>query len=373
MSRTRVGIVGTVGIPANYGGFETFTEQLVSHTGNGDVDYTVFCSSRAYYQKLNQYKGARLRYIPLKANGLQSILYDAVSLAKATRSNDAVLLLGVSGCIFLPLWRLFSKKKLIVNIDGLEHRRAKWGNLTRRFLRLSEKLAVRHADIVVADNRGIQDYVMSEYGVPSELIEYGGDQAIIYANKEDDDRVLANLGVTPGSYALAVSRMEPENNPEMILEAFSRMPDFKLIYVSNWDANDYGRELKLKYGHHPNLILHDSTYEIASLNALRNNCRAYVHGHSAGGTNPSLVEAMFTGKPILTYDCSYNRETTEHNALYFDGSASLEAILRELDPEKANAIGEAMQETAHRRYTWHTITRKYLHLFLSPKKSKISR
>ena len=157
-------IIGTVGVPANYGGFETLVENVIGENASKDGNYTVYCSSKSYPKRLSLYKGASLKYIPLDANGIQSIFYDILSLIQATRRSDVVLILGVSGCCFLPIYRLFSKKKLIINIDGLEHRRNKWGKWTRRFLRFSEKMAVKYADVVVADNKGIQDYVLEEYG-----------------------------------------------------------------------------------------------------------------------------------------------------------------------------------------------------------------
>ena len=140
------------------------------------------------------YKGASLKYIPLDANGIQSIFYDILSLIQATRRSDVVLILGVSGCCFLPIYRLFSKKKLIINIDGLEHRRNKWGKWTRRFLRFSEKMAVKYADVVVADNKGIQDYVLEEYGKQAELIAYGGDHVLCDVS-DIEDEVLEQYGL----------------------------------------------------------------------------------------------------------------------------------------------------------------------------------
>ena len=130
-----------------------------------------------------------------------------------------ILILGVSGCVFLPIYRLFSKKKLIINIDGLEHRRDKWGKWTRRFLKFSEKMAIKHSDVVVTDNKGIQDYVTEEYGKESVLIEYGGDHVICDVGEEEKE-VLERFCLKKETYSLALCRIEPENNVEMILKAF---------------------------------------------------------------------------------------------------------------------------------------------------------
>lgn len=158
-----VSIIGTVGVPANYGGFETLVENIIGENASENVEYTVFCSSKNYTSKQLVYKNAHLKYLPFEANGIQSVVYDILSLIKAS-SSDTILILGVSGCCFLPIYRLFSKKRLVVNIDGLEHKRDKWGKWVRKFLKFSEKMAVKYADVIVADNKGIQDYVMREYG-----------------------------------------------------------------------------------------------------------------------------------------------------------------------------------------------------------------
>jgi glycosyltransferase involved in cell wall biosynthesis len=174
----KVAIIGTVGLPANYGGFETLVENLITHKTNDSISYCVYCSSKNYAEKLREYKGARLVWLPLKANGIQSIPYDIISIVHAVFSSHRLLILGTSGCIVLPFIRLFSRKHITVNIDGLEHRRQKWGKAARMFLKFSEGMAVRFANVVIADNKAIQDYVQSEYGKASQLIEYGGDHAI---------------------------------------------------------------------------------------------------------------------------------------------------------------------------------------------------
>ena len=136
----KVAIIGTVGVPANYGGFETLIENIIGDNTPSDVQYTIYCSSSNYSNKIKKYKKAQLKYISLEANGIQSIFYDIISLIKASINNDIILILGVSGCCFLPIYRLFSQKKLIINIDGLEHRRAKWNKWIKKFLKFSEAI-----------------------------------------------------------------------------------------------------------------------------------------------------------------------------------------------------------------------------------------
>lgn len=354
-----VAVIGTVGVPAEYGGFETLVENLVSRKHTEDIRYTVYCSAKHYGQRPASYRGARLKYLPLNANGIQSIPYDILSMLKAS-GCDVLLVLGCSGCIFLPVFRLFSKKRVVVNIDGLEHRRDKWNRLAKWFLRCSEAMAVRYADVIVADNQGIADYVLETYGKEACLIEYGGDNAVAGT---DDASLGGSYGLTRGDYAFKVARIEPENNIAMVLEAFAKLPDRKLVVVGNWENSEYGREVRRRYGACPNIMMLDPIYEPAKLNLLRSNCGVYVHGHSAGGTNPSLVEAMCLGLPVVAFDVVYNRSTTENESLYFSNAQELAEVLQSVGRERLAEIGTRMAEIARRRYRWELICRKYESLF----------
>lgn len=214
-----VAVVGIQGVPAQYGGFESLVENLIGDHKSDDIRYTVFCSGRDMKSRHAEYKGAELKYIPLRANGVQSIPYDMISFLRIPRKTDVILVLGVSGCLILPVFRLFCRKRLIINIDGLEHRRAKWGKLAKTFLKLSEKMAVRYADVIISDNKGIQDYVREEYGKESELIAYGGDHAVRFVPQARTFEILRRYGLRPGAYAVTVCRIEPENNCHLVLEA----------------------------------------------------------------------------------------------------------------------------------------------------------
>jgi glycosyltransferase involved in cell wall biosynthesis len=305
---------------------------------------------------LKEYKGCRLKYIPLHANGIQSIPYDIWSLSKAVRGYDAILVLGISGCSCLPLFRLFCRTRLIVNIDGLEHRRAKWGRMARWILRFSEAMAVRYADAIIADNKGIQDYVSETYHKQATLIAYGGDHVYRQVPTAIQEKHLTSYGLTAGQYAITVCRIEPENNCHITLEAFARS-DKQLVFIGNWDKSAYGRGLKEQYGHSPNIVLLDAIYDLDTLYSLRSNAEMYVHGHSAGGTNPSLVEAMFFGRPIVAYDVVYNRETTQNKAYYFSDAENLKSLLSRSDLD-----GTAMKKIAEKEYTWSRISEQYYSL-----------
>lgn len=353
----RVAIIGTVGVPACYGGFETLAENLVSFCDK-DTAYTVWCSSKAYPERLKQYKGAQLRYIPLKANGAQSTLFDFASMLGALRSCDTMLILGVSGCLFLPLIRLLFKGKIVVNIDGLEHRREKWGKLARKFLLASEKAAVRNADIIIADNKSIQEYVHQTYSRPAELIAYGGDGILCNVDAGRQAEILQQYGLETNGYAMALCRIEPENNCHMILEAFAHSEGIPLLFVGNWDSSEYGRALKRQYGSSPRIKLLNAIYDKQVLYTLRSQTCCYIHGHSAGGTNPSLVEAMHFGRSILAFDCNYNRNSTFGKALYFKNAEELSDLLQQSLPS-----GAILQQLAQEHYTWEHIAHQYTQLF----------
>ncbi len=354
----KVAIVGSQGVPAKYGGFETFVENVIGENCPPDIKYTVFCSGKDYTTRQKVYKGANLEYIPFfHANGMQSILYDILSLCKCVKGFDTILVLGTSGCISLPVFRLFYRKKLIINIDGLEHRREKWGKFARWFLKLSESMAVRYADEIVADNKGIQDYVTEVYKKPSNMIAYGGDHIKRKVSEERKHEILEKYGVTAGHYAISASRIEPENNSHLICEAFAKNGK-SLIFVGNWGRNDYSRGLREKYKSCKNIRMVDSLYDLDELFALRGNCSHYIHGHSAGGTNPSLVEAMSFGMPILAFDVIYNRETMHNKGYYFRDVNSLIELL-----EKDNLQGEPLREIAEDVYHWKYISQQYVALF----------
>lgn len=356
----KVAIIGTVGIPANYGGFETLVENIVKQNQSDDLQYSVYCSGGNYQDKRWVYRGARIIYIPLKANGFQSIFYDILSIFHAIRQADVLLILGVSGCIILPFVRLFYHKNIIVNIDGLEHRRAKWKSYVRRFLKFSESLAVKNATYIVADNKGIQDYVLKEYGKHCELIEYGGDHVLSLQDDLQED-ILKNIKFSRGAYSLAICRVEPENNIELILNAYAKTSE-ALVFVGNWNNSEFGRMMLKKFKEYSNIVLLPPIYDLKSLFALRANCKFYIHGHSAGGTNPSLVEAMYFGHPIFAFDVVYNRETTENKAAYFGGEEELISLLN-VEEESYKDNGIAMSEIAKRRYLWSKIVSAYEQLY----------
>lgn len=353
-SDRKVAIVGTMGLPPQYGGFETLVHFLVLCLGK-TMTFSVYCSGPDYQAHPKSYLSARLKYLPFRANGAQSIPSDLMAIVDSCVSADVILILGVSGGIFVPLARLFHKR-VILNIGGLDWQRSKWGRWASRFLRLSESVAVKWADILVADNEGIASYLATEYGRESVLIEYGGDQITLPPVTEEWRQRFPFLNAP---YAFSVARIQSDNNIEMILEAFTQPPSHVLVMVGNWESSAFGREMKARYAGHANLHLLNAIYDPAELNTLRGHCSLYIHGHSAGGTNPSLVEAMHMSLPIVAFDVIYNRATTEGAARYFRNAAELTELLSRVSPAECECQRAAMKEIAVRRYRWSIIADKY--------------
>lgn len=356
-----ISIIGTVGIPASYGGFETLVEHLARYHQTHSVEgrLAVYCSSNSYKIKSESYLGAQLHFIRLNANGISSILYDIISLISAVRRrSNVILVLGVSGAICLPFIRLLSRAHIVTNIDGLEWKREKWNRVARWFLKFSEQIAVNFSHVVIADNQGIADYIKQSYGRKSHMVAYGGDHVLQTPPKPYEDRGI------PSSYALALCRIEPENNVEMILEAFT-VSELPLVFLGNWNNSSYGRKMREHYTGYSSLYLLDPIYDVGVLRTLRENASIYVHGHSAGGTNPSLVEMMHFGLPILAYDCIYNRFTTEDKAIFFKDTFTLRNVLESLlNSDMTTQIGIEMYRVAQERYTWDAVGRSYFDILL---------
>ena len=349
-------IVGTNGLPVRYGGWDMLLHHFTLALSE-DYDIYVYTSSFEALKGIKKHNGAFVRLVPLKANGLQSIIYDFVTMLDASiRGADHILVLGVSGGIFFPVFKIF-RSSVILNPDGAEWKRSKFRGFIKIFLKGSEQIGITFADKVITDSAVICEDVLNDYGIRSAVIEYGGDHSFSTVLGKE---TAARYSITQNTYAFKVCRIVPENNIRMILDAFSKT-DYRLLLIGNWSNSKFGIDIRAEYSRYNNLSLLDPIYDQKALDELRSNCKLYIHGHSVGGTNPSLVEAMNLGLPCLVYDVNYNRETTEDSAEYFSTESELSEALYLLwdDKGRLDSIGNGLQMVAKRRYRWKDIIAKY--------------
>jgi glycosyltransferase involved in cell wall biosynthesis len=355
----KIAIIGTRGIPNNYGGFETLAEYLAINLFS-EIEITVFCSTKDLSTKLSEYHGARLKYVNVSSHGAWGILYDSISLLKSYLYFDKVLMLGF-GCGFILPFLKKHKDKFIVNFGGLDWKRSKWSYIEQRLIKFSEKNLVRYSRTVIADNIGIQEYIKNEYQKESVFIAYGGDQARRLPKTKDFEKRYPFLR---SEYAFIVTRIQPDNNIEMMLNAFGQADKIPLVIVGNWDNSVYGKDIKRRYHNNENIVLLDAIYDRSVLDVLRSNCTVYIHGHSAGGTNPSLVEAMYLGLPVFAFASGYNEFTTENNAVYFKDEKDLSQKLLAMNDHDLSEMGKELKKIAETRYTWDKIASEYKNLFM---------
>tara|TARA_B100000989_G_C19532516_1_gene470906 strand:+ start:7135 stop:8238 length:1104 start_codon:yes stop_codon:yes gene_type:complete len=358
--KTKVAIIGTNGIPAKYGGFETLAEFLAKNL-NKEFDISVYCSKKENEDKINTYLNSKLIYLPFKANGWQSILYDAFSIIHAFLHSEVLLILGFSGVFAFPLKIFFKKKKIIFNIGGIEWKKVRGSKIFGIFeitaKKIFEKICIHFSDIVVTDNKVLWDYVYEKYNIQSKLIEYGGDHAIKMPVTNELKNKYSFLN---NHYDISISRSQEDMNIHLLIEAYKRIPNRNLVIISNWNSSNYGKKLiKDNQGKHSNIFFQDAIYELDILNAIRSNGKIYYHTHSLCGTAPSLTEAMNLGLPILCYDLDTNRSTTEEKSFYFKDSDSLINIVTNLTEMELKVLSKNMLSVASKRYTWKRITKLY--------------
>ena len=201
---------------------------------------------------------------------------------------------------------------------------------------------------------------MRTYGRESEMIAYGGDQVLnVYASREDYNK----YEFLKINYAFSVARIQPDNNIDMILDAFVDEVTMPLVFVGNWANSEYGKRTKEKYKNYSNIILLESIYDQYELDLLRSNCKVYIHGHSAGGTNPSLVEAMNLCLPVFAFSSGFNENTTENAARYFSSSWELKDLVLKTKYSELESIGKKMKSIASEKYKWSIVTRGYSKIF----------
>lgn len=355
-----VAIIGTNGLPAKYGGFETLTNYLVENFDQSTHDVIVYCSKTPKKDRLKFYNGARLVYFPFKANGWQSMIYDFATIIHGFFKASDLIILGFSGAFAFPLNKIF-KRNIIFNIGGIEWKKVRGSKFTSKFevklKKYMERLSVMNSNIIIIDNLSFSDYIVNRYGKAPVLAEYGGD----HAKKLDvTTTMLEKYSFLKSDYALSVSRAQEDMNIHLLIDAYKEVPEKRIVIISNWHISEYGQKLyKENLNKHENIILLKAIYDSNELDTIRGHTSLYIHTHSLCGTAPSLVEAMSLNLPVISFDVPTNRFTTENKTMYFKDLSSLIQILRTLDKEKLLDIKNKMFEISKRRYTWKRISKIY--------------
>lgn len=357
----RVAILGSRGIPARYGGFETFVEALAPRLVERGLDVTVFCEGKG---SLESFRGVKLRHVRAWAPGpWRALQFDANCVASACRGFDVVYMLGYGSSPFCALPRAF-RRRVWINMDGLEWRRSKWNPLARLWLKACERIAASVASRLVFDNAALRDEVIGrlDVDVRTSVIEYG---APVYS-RDDEVEALRRFELESGGYSLVVCRAEPENHVLEIVRAHAASGVARpLIVVANVEAGgSYVRRLRASIGANARLV--GSVYDPQVLAPLRRHAFAYVHGHSVGGTNPSLLEAMGAGNVVLAHDNPFNRETLAGSALFWKDERELVERFREsehLPPKVRARFSERCVARVREHYDWERIADAYAAAF----------
>ena len=358
----RIAILGTRGVPASYGGFETFAEQLSTRLVARGHDVTVYCRSHYVSPRQLEYKGVRLKVLPtIQHKYLDTVVHSFLSaLHAAGKRYDAALICNAANAPFAPILRL-TGIPVAINVDGLEHKRRKWNRLGRGYYLLAERLAVYLPNETVTDARVIQDYYAARYGAPSTMIAYGAD-----VERRPDRAAVRQWGVEPNRYVLYVSRLEPENNARLVIEAFKtvRTPHKLLIVGDAPYAHEYIKELKVLAGRDRRIIFTGFVFGDA-YRALQQNAYCYLHATEVGGTHPALLEAMGYGNCVLTLATPENVEAVGDAAIHYteakDLAAKLQRVLR--DGAIVNAYRQRAQARVRERYDWEHVVDRYENLF----------
>ena len=359
----RVALLGTRGIPANYGGFETFAEQLSVRLARRGHQVTVYCRANNIQTSDSVYQGVRLEILPtISHKYLDTITHTFLSTLHVIfarprgRRHDVLLYCNGANAIFTLAPRLFGLPT-VLNVDGLERRRKKWNAAARAWYRLSERLSTWFPNEIVTDAEVIQRYYAERYSKESRFIAYGAE-----TEKVRGREALDRFGLQPGEYFLYVSRMEPENNPLLVVRAFEKTRvNKKLVMVGDAPyAADYIREVKSTDD--PRVLFTGAVYG-RGYDELQSHCAAYIHATEVGGTHPALIEAMGRGAPVLFLDAPENAEVAGDVGRLFpkdpDALAQLIEQIDGLPTDEREDMGRRALEVARQRYDWERVVDRY--------------
>lgn len=372
MSKGKIAIVGARGIN-NYGGFETAVAEIGPRLVK--EGFEVYCSAEKENDDLvNEFKGVKIYYFPVKipkTGVLRTILevyYDFYYnfIAAHRLQCDYVYTLGICGSVCTVIPRLFGKKS-IVNVDGVEWRRSKFSKVQRFLLKIFTKVAISGANYAVVDNNALKNFINPKYWDKIKYIPYG-------VNEFEEipwDQSKIDIQIFPNEYWLIVARLEPENNIHLIIRAYLSSDSKKpLVIVGDFVSDRYKSFIeKILKNKRQNkvIIFTGGIYDPEKLNMLRQNCFAYIHGHSVGGTNPSLLEIMAMKNIIIAHDNEFNREVATDTILYFRDAFDLKIQIENIDSnyDQYSQLRNIANQRVKMEYSWDTIINKYLLIFIN--------
>lgn len=374
----KIAFVSTRGIPNNYGGFEQFAEYISVGMAQRGHEVVVYSPKFHPYQE-STYKGVRIKHIyspeTWMGSSVGSFFYDFASLRDALKKEDFDIIYEAGYTSIIPAYIWFNVKKrkrpiFTTNMDGLENKRSKFSPMVRRFLDWEEKMAVKYSHYLIADNMGIHDYYKEKYGKESKFLAYGAD-----IHDDFKAEYLEEFGLKSEEYYILIARLEPENNIVMAIEGYlhSKENGRRPLIVVGKTNTPHGKELVEKYGNERNVEFVGGIYDFKKLDSVRHFSKAYFHGHSVGGTNPSLLEAMAAGCFIFAHDNIFNRAVLRENAFYYPSADKVTEYLNRID---TIAEGSKIQYTARNievirnEYSWESLIdkhEKYFYWLLSQK------
>lgn len=359
----RIAILGTRGIPNYYGGFEQFAEYFSIFLA--EKGHEVFCyNSHNHKYQDKTFHGVNIihQYDPeYKLGTFGQFIYDFNCILDSRKRNfDIILQLGYTSN---SIWFFLLPKKpiIITNMDGIEWKRSKYSKPVQQFLKFAERLAANSSDYLVSDSLGIQSFLRKRYKKESTYIAYG---AHLFNSPKEE--ILIKYNVKKGCYNMIMARFEPENNLDMVLEgvALNKENVTPILVIGNHHTK-YGTYLKNKFKQHENIQFLGGIYNIEDLNNLRYFSNLYFHGHSVGGTNPSLLEAMASQAFISAHDNDFNRGVLKENAFYFSSAEDVKKILNTVKKSDNLQMIHNNYEAIKNYFNWNTINEQYLQLFNS--------
>jgi len=369
----KIAFISTRGIPNNYGGFEQFAEHISVGLAQRGHEVTVYSPHYHPYQE-KEYKGVRIKHIyspeSWMGSSLGSFFYDYACLKDALRNEHFDIIYEAGYTTIIPAYIRFNVKAIkspifVTNMDGLEYKRAKFNKLVQKFVYWEEQMAVKYSQFLIADNMGIHDYYKEHFGRESKFLAYG---ANIYDNYSEE--FLKEYGLERNQYLLIVARLEPENNLSMAIEGYIASEIYgkiPLVIVGKKNT-PHGKHLVNTYSSYEHIRFTSGIYNFDKLNSLRYFSYAYFHGHSVGGTNPSLLEAMASECFILSHDNIFNKTVLGDNAIYYSDKDEVTNLLNKLEiliRERKQLYTTNNLEVIRTQYSWEKLVEEHEEYFMS--------